>query len=113
MLCHFSSCPSVDDATLRVVEDAEDMGTSARNTKLVRTHFCVPPLYQVEWLDGEELRDRVTRLTCRSFFQNDYGLDRGINSIQWRGTRDLVNRFQATDWRDLTQAFEAELEMNM
>jgi hypothetical protein len=78
-LCRSSSCPLTDDATLRVVEGVGDMGTSAMTTQLVGTHFCAPPLYQVEWLNGEELRDRVTRLTCRSFFQNDYGLDRGIN----------------------------------
>lgn len=61
-LCLFSSHPLIDDAT----ECVGDMGTSV-NTKLVGTHHCAPPLYQVKWLNGEELRDRVTRLTCRSF----------------------------------------------
>lgn len=54
-------------------------GYFCNDYKVVWNAFCAPPLYQVEWLNGEELRDRVTRLTCRSFFQNDYGLDRGIN----------------------------------
>ena len=66
-LCCFSLCPLIDDMTL-CGRGCWGHGYFCNNYEVVWNTFCAPPLYQVEWLNGEELRDRVMRLTCHSFF---------------------------------------------